>query len=74
MRAGASSAAVASQAPPFKYHNPFDCRTIESPQAIDALCWVNAKERAMRRDGVVLESLRSGTQNKYFEDERREWL
>ena len=27
----------------------------------------------MRRDGVVLESLRSGTQNKYFEEEKREW-
>ena len=27
----------------------------------------------MRRDGVVLESLRSGVQRKYFEEEKRAW-
>lgn len=27
----------------------------------------------MRRDGVELESLRKSTQNKYLEDEKREW-
>ena len=27
----------------------------------------------MRRDGVELESLRSGTQKKYLEEEKREW-
>ena len=73
MRAGASSAAVAAQPPPFEYHNPFACRTIESPQAIEALCWRNAQERALRVDGVVLQSLRASKQNEYLEAEKRLW-
>ena len=56
-----------------KYFTPFNSPTLETKQAIHAICEANAKRRAKHRDGKAWDELTRKQQQAYWSSELREW-